>query len=49
MRVAAVIRTLGLGRWPFLGGHVDHAPLAHLSLLGWEHINLAGDYVWRQS
>jgi len=23
----------------------DHL-LAHLSPLGWEHINLAGDYVW---
>ncbi|PPS46838.1 hypothetical protein B0F86_06990 [Pseudomonas syringae] len=21
----------------------------YLSLLGWEHINLTGDYVWRQS
>ncbi len=23
--------------------------LAHLSPLGWEHINLTGDYVWRSS
>ena len=21
----------------------------HLSPLGWEHINLTGDYIWRQS
>ncbi|MBV8384935.1 MAG: Tn3 family transposase [Planctomycetaceae bacterium] len=30
-------------------GHaVDQALLQHLSPLGWEHINLTGDYVWRQ-
>ena len=31
-------------------GH-DPAPgdLAHLSPLGWEHINLTGDYVWPQN
>jgi hypothetical protein len=23
--------------------------LEHLSPLGWEHINLTGDYVWRQN
>jgi hypothetical protein len=23
--------------------------LRHLSPLGWEHINLTGDYVWRQN
>jgi hypothetical protein len=23
--------------------------LEHLSLLGWEHINLTGDYVWQQN
>jgi len=23
--------------------------LQYLSPLGWEHINLTGDYVWRQS
>jgi TnpA family transposase len=29
-------------------GHaVDQALLQHLSPLGWEHINLTGDYVWR--
>jgi len=22
--------------------------LQHLSPLGWEHINLTGDYIWRQ-
>ena len=31
-------------------GHtVDDALLPHLSPLGWEHINLTGDYLWRQS
>ena len=28
---------------------VDESLLQHLSPLGWEHINLTGDYVWRQS
>jgi hypothetical protein len=28
---------------------VDDNLLQHLSPLGWEHINLTGDYVWRQS
>ena len=27
----------------------DDALLQYLSPLGWEHINLTGDYVWRQS
>ena len=31
-----------------LNGH-DAALLQYLSPLGWEHINLAGDYVWRNS
>jgi len=31
-------------------GHpVDEHLLQHLSPLGWEHMNLTGDYVWRQS
>lgn len=30
-----------------LGDVVDESLLAHLSPLGWEHINLTGDYVWR--
>ena len=31
-------------------GHVvDENLLQHLSPLGWEHINLTGDYVWTQS
>ena len=29
------------------GQTVDPALLEHLSPLGWEHINLTGDYVWR--
>ena len=43
--------------WPFpallfsvfgpLGGFV--ALLRYLSLLGWEHVNLTGDYLWRQN
>ena len=31
------------------GQHVDDDLLQHLSPLGWEHINLTGNYVWRQS
>jgi hypothetical protein len=27
----------------------DDGMLRYLSPLGWEHINLTGDYVWRQS
>lgn len=27
--------------------NVDEKLLQHLSPLGWEHINLTGDYVWR--
>ncbi len=35
-----------------LRGHgqaVDDAQLQYLSPLGWEHINLTGDYLWRSS
>ncbi|SCX63492.1 Tn3 transposase DDE domain-containing protein [Nitrosospira sp. Nsp1] len=35
-----------------LRGHgqaIDDTLLQYLSPLGWEHINLTGDYVWRQS
>jgi hypothetical protein len=28
---------------------VDATLLQHLSPLGWEHINLTGDYTWRQN
>jgi hypothetical protein len=31
------------------GQDVDDKLLSHLSPLGWEHINLTGDYVWQQS
>ena len=31
------------------GMEVDDKLLPHLSPLGWEHINLTGDYVWPQS
>jgi TnpA family transposase len=31
------------------GKDVDDTLLPHLSPLGWEHINLTGDYIWRQS
>jgi len=31
------------------GKDVDGTLLAHLSPLGWEHINLTGDYIWQQS
>jgi TnpA family transposase len=30
------------------GEAIDENLLQHLSPLGWEHINLTGDYVWRQ-
>jgi hypothetical protein len=32
-----------------VGKDVDDTLLPHLSPLGWEHINLNGDYTWRQS
>jgi hypothetical protein len=28
---------------------IDEKLLPHLSPLGWEHINLTGDYIWRQN
>ena len=28
------------------GHHPKPGDLAHLSPLGWEHVNLTGDYVW---
>lgn len=31
------------------GVEVDESLLPHLSPVGWEHINLTGDYIWRQS
>ena len=31
------------------GQGVDETLLQYLSPLGWEHINLTGDYVWRSS
>jgi TnpA family transposase len=31
------------------GKNVDESLLPHLSPLGWEHINLTGDYIWRQN
>ena len=31
------------------GQKVDEDLLPHVSPLGWEHINLTGDYVWEQS
>jgi hypothetical protein len=30
------------------GQPLDENLLKHLSPLGWEHINLTGDYVWKQ-
>ncbi|MGH8805225.1 MAG: hypothetical protein ACREXN_10805 [Polaromonas sp.] len=29
-------------------GALGNCPLQYLSPLGWEHINLTGDYAWRQ-
>jgi len=31
------------------GQHPADGDLAHLSLLGWEHVNLTGDYYWETS
>lgn len=31
------------------GGRIDPVHVAHLSPLGWDHINLTGDYVWSDS
>jgi TnpA family transposase len=31
------------------GKDIDERLLPHLSPLGWEHINLTGDYIWRQN
>lgn len=31
------------------GKTIDDTLLRHLSPLGWEHVNLTGDYIWRQS
>ena len=31
------------------GKDIDEKLLPHLSPLGWEHINLTGDYIWRQN
>lgn len=31
------------------GHQIDDNVLGHLWPLGWEHINLTGDYVWRQN
>ena len=28
---------------------IDEQLVAHLSPLGWEHINLSGDYIWRNN
>ena len=30
-------------------GNADNSQLPHLSPLGWEHSNLAGDYSWQQN
>jgi len=30
------------------GWKIDDKLLKNLSPLGWEHINLTGDYIWRQ-
>ncbi|MES1934392.1 Tn3 family transposase [Salinisphaera shabanensis T35B1] len=35
-------------RWLTLGKTIDETLLPHLSPLGWEHINLTGDYIWQQ-
>ena len=32
-----------------MGMAIDDTMLQYLSLLGWEHIKLTGDYAWQQS
>ncbi len=45
-----VIATVDDGRrWVRNGHAVDDSLLQYLSPLGWEHINLTGDYLWRSS
>ena len=50
--VAAIVlwNTVNLGRavHGLREQSVDEYLLAHLSPLGWEHINLTGDYYWRK-
>jgi len=43
-RCARAVQALADG-----GQAVDETLLRHLSPLGWEHINLTGDYVWRHN
>jgi hypothetical protein len=31
------------------GMEINEKPLSHLSPLGWEHINLTGDYIWKSN
>lgn len=31
------------------GNQVHKALISHLSPLGWEHINLSGDYIWKNN
>lgn len=31
------------------GVKLNEQPLSHLSPLGWEHINLTGDYIWKSN
>nr|WP_258841842.1 Tn3 family transposase [Yersinia pseudotuberculosis] len=31
------------------GIRINEVLLSHLSPLGWKHINLAGDYIWRNN
>jgi TnpA family transposase len=53
--VAAIVlwNTVYLGRaiqaLRALARSIDDSLLQHLSPLGWEHINLTGDYTWKQS
>ena len=48
--IEAIVLFEGLGMIMVKAGKpVDGELLQFLSPLGWEHINLTGDYVWRQS
>ena len=39
----------GIRRFDNKGRHVDEGLLKHVALVDWNHINLTGDYFWRQN
>ncbi len=49
LRLGGVYETRGDSGLTDAGKPVNTDLFQYLSPLGWEHINLTGDYVWRQS